>query len=400
MGLTISKIRSLPPGKHRHQRNLWLFVGPTGSKRWVFRYTFAGEDKSLALRPLDEMSIDEAEESRLQLRKLVRDGIDPAAAKPDRRGPVTTFRAVAEQAIASFEKGWTNHKATAQWTSSLASYVYPRLGEMDVRAISTADVYALIEPIWGTKTETATRVRARIERILDFATAMKLRTGDNPARLKGNLDHLLPKRNKTQRVKHHDALPYPTLPTFMTELAKREGVAARALEFTVLTAARTGEATGARWSEMDLESAIWTIPADRMKARRDHRVPLSARAVELLKTLPRHPVGDYVFISTMKCGEALSNMAMTNVLKRMGRKSGVTVHGFRSTFRDWAAERTAYPDTVVEMALAHAVGNAVEAAYRRGDLFEKRQRLMTDWARYCAGTAAEGDNVTPIRETA
>jgi len=398
MGLTVSKIRILPPGKHRHQRNLWLFVGPTGSKRWVFRYTFVGQDKSLALRPLDEMSIDEAEERRVELRKLVRDGIDPSVAKPGRRGRVATFRTVAEQAIASFEKGWSNNKAASQWNSSLTAYAYPKLGEMDVRTISTADVYDVLEPIWGTKTETATRVRARIERILDFATAMKLRTGDNPARLKGNMDHLLANRSKVSRVKHHDALDYRQLPTFMTSLTERDGVAARALEFAILTAARTGEVTGARWGEIDLDAALWTIPANRMKARRDHRVPLSEAAVALLKALPREAGGDYVFISAMKRGEALSNMAMTNVLKRMGRKQRVTVHGFRSTFRDWAAERTAYPDAVVEMALAHAVGNAVEAAYRRGDLFEKRYRLMTDWARYCGGMAAEGGNVTPIRE--
>jgi integrase len=396
--LNVTKIRSMTqPGKYGDGRNLWLIVGPTGRRRWEFRYTFRGRRREMSLGPTEFMSLDDARDRALELRKQLRAGIDPLEVKAvtaPRR--ITTFEAVADQAIASFEKGWTNAKAAKQWSSTLETYVYPKLGKMDVQAISTADVYDVLEPIWGTKTETASRVRARIERILDFATAMKLRTGENPARLKGNLDHLLAKRAKVQRVKHHDALPYEQIPTFMADLREREAVAARALEFAILTAARTSEVTGARWSEFDLDKATWTVPAERMKARRDHRVPLSANAVSLLKALPRDEKAEFVFISSMRAGEPMSNMAMTAVLKRMNRKEGVTVHGFRSTFRDWAAERTAYPDAVVEMALAHAVGNAVEAAYRRGDLFEKRQRLMVDWAGYCAGQAA-GENVTPIR---
>jgi integrase len=265
-----------------------------------------------------------------------------------------------------------------------------------VADITTDDVYAVLEPIWTAKPETAGRLRARIEKVLDRATARRLRTGDNPARLKGNLDHLLPSQSKVKRVKSHAALPYGETATFMADLRGREGVAARALEFAILTAARTSEAIGARWSEIDLDRAVWTIPAERMKARRDHRVPLSEPALALLRKLPRDPESDFVFISPMAKGEPLSNMALLATLKRMDR-TDLTAHGFRSTFRDWAAETTAYPDAVVEMALAHAIGNAVEAAYRRGDLFEKRKRLMADWASYCASDSRREAEVVPIR---
>jgi integrase len=254
----------------------------------------------------------------------------------------------------------------------------------------------VLEPIWTAKPETAGRLRARIEKVLDRATARRLRTGDNPARLKGNLDHLLAKQSKVKRVKSHAALPYAEMGSFMADLRTREGVAARALEFAILTAARTGESIGARWSEIDMAAAVWTIPAERMKARRDHRVPLSQPALALLRDLPRDPESDYVFISPVSKGEPLSNMALLATLKRM-KRSDLTAHGFRSTFRDWAAEATAYSDAVAEMALAHAIGNAVEAAYRRGDLFEKRKRLMADWASYCATGPRATAEVVPIR---
>ena len=275
-------------------------------------------------------------------------------------------------------------------------YAYPALGKLPVAAIDKALVLKAIEPIWYTKTETASRVRGRIEAVLDFAKTRGYRTGENPATWDGNLVHALPARNTIAKVQHHAALPFAELPDFMAQLAAREGIAARALEFAILNASRTGEVICSRWSEIDLDAKLWTIPAGRMKAKKEHRVPLTGRSLEILKALPRE--GDFVFPGGRK-GVSISNMAMAEVLKRMGWFD-ITVHGFRSTFRDWAAERTNYPNHVVEMALAHVVGNKVEAAYRRGDLFAKRARLMGDWAKYCMTRPVEtaASNVMPIRE--
>jgi integrase len=286
---------------------------------------------------------------------------------------------------------WKNSKHTAQFLSTLRMYAYPTLGKIPVGAVDKALVLKAIETIWYTKTETASRVRGRIEAVLDFAKTRGYRTGENPATWDGNLVHALPARGTIAKVEHHAALPYSELPDFMAQLALREGIAARALEFTLLTAARTGEVIGALWSEIDLDTKVWTIPADRMKVRKEHRVPLTGRAVEILKALPRET--DFVFPGGRK-GAPISNMAMAQLLKRIERLD-ITVHGFRSTFRDWAAERTSYPNHIVEMALAHVIGDKVEAAYRRGDLFDKRRKLMEAWAAYC--TAARGDaKVTPL----
>jgi integrase len=258
-----------------------------------------------------------------------------------------------------------------------------------VAAIDTGLVLKCIEPIWQQKTETASRVRGRIESVLDWATVRGYRTGDNPARWKGHLAEVLPARSQIQKPNHHAALPFAEVPEFVAALTKREGVAARALEFTILTAARTGEVIGARWEEIDTAAKLWTVPAGRIKGGREHRVPLSDRVLDVLRALPTERGNDFVFIGP--------NMALAAVLKRMARDD-ITVHGFRSTFRDWAAERTNYPNHVVEMALAHVVGNKVEAAYRRGDLFDKRRRLMGEWARYCTTPLAKGNNVVAIRE--
>ncbi|MEQ1865631.1 MAG: site-specific integrase [Micropepsaceae bacterium] len=277
----------------------------------------------------------------------------------------------------------------------MKQYAFPALGKLPVAAIDTGLVLRVVEPIWPDKTETASRVRNRIESVLDWATVRGYRSGDNPARWKGHLAEVLPARNQIAKPQHHAALPFTEVPTFMSELRVRDGIAARALELTILTAARTGEVTGAQWQEIELEEKVWTIPEGRIKGGREHRVPLSDRAVAILKKIPRE--GQFVFPGARK-GHAISNMAMDAVLRRLGYKDGrATVHGFRSTFRDWAAERTAYPNHVVEMALAHSVGNKVEAAYRRGDLFEKRRRLMTEWAHYCSAKIISGI-VTPIRE--
>lgn len=401
------KLRNKKPGKYGDGNNLWLVVGPTGRERWEFRFTTGGKSREMSLGAFDREGIvgrtaDEARTEADRLRYKVRQGINPLAERKT-RAPVraTTFAEVAEQCITSLKAGWSNDKSEKQWRSTLKGYANPKIGNVDVGNIVTGDIFAILEPIWTEKAETAKRVRERIEKVLDFATALNLRSGENPARWRGNLDHLFPKTAKVQKAKHHPALPYDDMSTFMASLREKQGVAPRALEFCILTAARTGEALGAAWSEIDLEKGLWTIPAERMKARRDHRVPLSAAAVALLKALPRDTEGDCVFISPQagRKGKPLSNMSMLKTLKLM-KRDDLTVHGFRSTFRDWAAETTSYPDAVVEMALAHAVSNAVEAAYRRGDLFDKRTRLMADWASYCASNSRAGVKVVPIRAAA
>jgi integrase len=395
--LTVKKVQSLTkPGKYGDGRNLWLIIGPTGRKRWEFRYTIGGRSREMGLGPLEFMTLDEARDRAFELRKVVKRALDPLDAKEEKKPRATTFEQVAEQCIASLKAGWSNPKSEAQWRSSLKSYAFPTLGKMNVAAITTSDIFEVLEPIWSAKPETAKRVRERMEKVLDFATALKLRAGDNPARLRGNLDHTLPKQTKVQKVRHHPALPYVEMPPFMAALRKKDGIAPRALEFAILTAARTSEVLGAAWSEIDMDKALWTIPAERMKARRDHRVPLSEPALELLRSLPRDTEGEFVFVSPMSRGKPMSNMALLKVLKLM-KRDDLTVHGFRSTFRDWAAEVTAHEAPVVEMALAHSIGNAVEAAYRRGDLFQKREWLMLDWAGYCAGDSRQTAKVVPIR---
>ena len=403
------RLRAKSPGKYGDGNNLWLIVGPTGRERWEFRYSLGGKSREMGLGAADTkhratddrtpegLTVHDAREKARQFRRDLRQGIDPLAdrTKPT-RARATTFSEVADQCIKSLASGWSNDKSEKQWRSTLTAYAAPKIGSMDVADVVTADVFAILEPIWNTKAETAKRVRERLEKVLDFATAMGLRSGDNPARWRGNLDHAFPKAGKVQRVRHHPALPYDQLGDFMASLRQREGIAPRALEFAILTAARTGEVLGATWSEIDLDKAVWTIPAERMKARRDHRVPLTKAAVDLLRALPRDAKGEFLFMSTMLKGKPLSNMAMLKTLSLM-KRADLTVHGFRSTFRDWAAETTSYPDTVVEMALAHTVSNAVEAAYRRGDLFEKRARLMDEWGRFCATAAGSGARVVPIR---
>jgi integrase len=305
-----------------------------------------------------------------------------------------TFEDAARQYFDLHERKWRNRKHRAQFLATIADYALPVLGRLPVAAIDTGLVLRCIEPIWQSKTETASRVRGRIEAILDWATVRGYRAGDNPARWKGHLGEVLPARGQIAKVQHHRALPFAEVPGFMVQLAAREGMGARALEFLVLTAARTGEVIHARWSEIDLDRMLWTVPAERMKGGREHRVPLSDRAVALLRALPRE--ADFVFAGERR-GTAIASTAMSNLLRRMGRLD-ITVHGFRSAFRDWAAERTGYANHIVEMALAHVIGNKVEAAYRRGDLFGKPAHLMADWAKYCMTKPVDGaNNVTPLR---
>src|SRR6266853_51156 len=356
---------------------LYLQVSPALTKSWIFRYAINGRERQMGLGSLLTVPLTKARKSASGYRDQLAEGIDPLEANratdtQDKlaRARAKTFAECAKSYITAHKTAWKNAKHVEQWTNTLETYCGKVFGSMPVQEVDTPLVLKALEPIWTKKPETATRLRGRIERVLGWATTSKLRTGDNPARWKGHLDNLLPNLKKKARVKHHAALPYSQLGAFIQSLRTQEGQAAKCLEFTILTAARTGEVIGAGRDEFDLDGKVWTIPASRMKAGKEHRVPLTDRAVELV----REQKGEQVF--------PLSNMAMLELLKRMGRDD-LTVHGFRSTFRDWTAEQTNYPREVCEMSLAHTVSNAVEAAYRRGDLFEKRTRLMTEWARYC-----------------
>jgi integrase len=401
MPLTAKQVTSLTePGRYGDGGGLYLQVTSTGVRSWLLRYERGGRERAMGLGPIKDFTLEEARERARRARQLLRDGIDPLDARKEQRARSAaegallaarnvTFKECAEQYFKYHSPKWKNAKHAGQFLSTLKMYVYPVMGRMPVATIDKALVLKAIEPIWYTKTETASRVRGRIEAVLDFAKVRSYRTGENPASWHGNLIHALPARGTIVKVVHHAALRFAELPGFMVDLAKCKGVAARALEFTILNAARTGEVIGARWSEIDLEAKIWAIPAERMKASKEHRVPLSSRAVEILKELPRE--SDFLFPGASE-GSSLSNMAMAELLKRIGRLD-ITVHGFRSTFRDWAAETTNYPNHVVEMALAHIIGNKVEASYRRGDLLSKRARLMADWARFCMTGHVDAANI-------
>jgi len=382
---------------------LFLQVSESGAKSWVFRFKKADRLRVMGLGPAHTITLAEARDRARECRKLRLDGIDPIEARRAERAQAkldaakaVTFAECADAYITAHKAGWRNPKHAAQWPATLATYVNPTFGERPVQAIDTALVTRVMEPIWTKKPETASRVRGRIESILDWATARGYRQGENPARWRGHLENLFPRRSKVRRVEHHAALPYSELSAFMLALRQQEGVAARALEFTILTAARTGEVIGARWEEINIAERLWSVPAERMKAGREHRVPLCGKALEIVEEM-RAIGGNFIFPGG-KRGKPLSNMAMTMLLRRMGH-GDQTVHGFRSTFRDWAAERTNFPAEVAEMALAHAVTDKVEAAYRRGDLFEKRRALAEAWAKFCA-TALVGGEIVPIRKPA
>lgn len=315
---------------------------------------------------------------------MILTGEDPIAQK--RRAQPKSFKDTALELIESKRPGWKSAKHASQWTATLETYAFPNLGQMQVAQVTTADVIAVLKPIWSDKPETANRLRQRIEAVLDYASALGIRTGDNPARWRGHLDHLLPKPTKVKAVKHHPALPHAEIATFMDDLSARTGVATRALTFTILTAARSGETRGMTWDEVDLENGIWTIPAARMKAAKEHRVPLTPAAGACLG--PRGEDTALVFESETKPGKPISDMSMTAVLRRMGR-SDITVHGFRSTFRDWAGETTGFPREVIEAALAHGIKDKAEAAYARSDLFDKRRKLMDAWASVAVNNIAK-----------
>jgi integrase len=375
-------------GLYGDGNGLYLRVTPETTRSWMFRYMIAGKARTMGLGSTAVVSLAEAREAAIDLRRQIHRGVDPLEARRleverlrIENGNAQTFKDCAEAYITAHKVGWRNAKHAAQWTSTLETYVYPEIGGRPVQAIDTAAIMRILDPIWSLKPETANRVRGRTECVLDWATARKLRSGENPARWRGHLDKLLPARSKVRKVEHHSALPYTGMADFMARVRQQSGISALALEFSILTAARTGEVVGATWLEVDLDKKLWIVPAERMKAGKLHRVALSEAAISVLQQMEELKQGDFVFSGT-RPNTHLSNMSLLQLLKRMNR-SDITVQGFRSTFSDWAAEQTEYPRDLVEMALAHTIGNRAEAAYRRGDMLERRQKLMDDWAAYC-----------------
>lgn len=391
--MTAAYVRSdLKPGRHSDGEGLYLSVNKTGQKSWVLFWKRAGRVREMGLGSatgagkVGALTLADARQAAQAARRLIASGIDPIAER--RKGSAKTFGEVADALIADMAPSFRNEKHLAQWKMTLAEYAAP-LRSKGVDTISTEDVLAVLKPIWQAKPETASRLRGRIEKVLDTAKARGMREGENPARWKGHLDAILPKAKKLTRG-HHAALPYAEAPAFLERLRTMDGVSAVALEFTILTAARSGETRGATWAEVDLDAATWTVPAGRMKAGREHAVPLSARAVEILRRLHEDRTGDLIFPG--RVGTALSDMSLAAVLKRM--KVGATVHGFRSAFRDWCGNETSFPRELAEEALAQAVGDAVERAYRRSAALEKRRKLMDAWAAYLAAPA--GANVVKL----
>lgn len=390
-------IRDAQPGATADGDGLYLKVGPTGAASWQFRYQIDGKRRMMGLGACSVLTLAEARDKAAEARKQAKKGIDPLearkAAEVAEKAAVTTFKDAALDYIEAHRSGWRNAKHGQQWENTLAQYAFPKIGDKPVGEIVTEDVLGVLKPIWRDKPETANRVRNRIELVLDAARAKGLATGINPAAWRGHLDKLLSKRSKASRT-HHAAMDYRDLPRFFKRLTEdRDSLSALALQLTILTACRTSEVLLAEWSEFDIESRLWTIPGKRMKAGELHRVPLSDAALALLDTIMRKCGGEGYLFPGARPGKPLSNMAMTMTLRKLGH-GDLTVHGFRSTFRDWAAEETHYPNIVAEQALAHTVGNAVEAAYRRGDLLEKRRALMADWASYC--TAKPAANVIQL----
>jgi integrase len=400
MKLTSMDVRRLGEGKHGDGHGLILHVVTKDRRNLLFRYVLRGRERNMGLGSFPTVSLAEAREAHQAARKLLAQGIDPIdqrrgeqeAAKSEAAAK-TTFADAARDYIAGQEAGWRNPKHAPQWRASMRNHVFPHIGTMAVGEIDPNAVLRVLHPIWFTKPETGSRIRSRIELILDYATVRGWRSGPNPAIWRGNLKLALPAKTKVRAVEHYAALDWREAPAFMVKLREREGMGASALRFAILTAARSGEVRGATWDEIDLDRAIWTIPASRTKGGREHRVPLSQAAIDVLVHEQQFRDGSGLVFLGQRYGVAMSDMTLSAVLRRMGH-GDLTVHGFRSTFRDWAAETTGHPNHVVEQALAHTIGNAVEAAYRRGDLFEKRAALMSDWAAFLAKPAAE---VVPLR---
>jgi integrase len=401
------------PGYYGDGGGLFLQVSKHGTKSWVFRFKEAGRLREMGLGSLDTYGLAEARERARKCRKLRDEGKDPIEERNAARlqakldaARAITFAACAETYIRAHKAAWRSPKSLSAWEHTLQDFAFPLIGGLPIGSIDTDLVSRVLEQpmgdegtLWLTRPETASRLRGRIEVILDWAAARGFRAGENPARWRGHLDKLLPRKTKVRRVEHHAALPYREIGAFMADLRRQEGIGARALEFAILTAARTGEVIGARWDELDLAERLWAVPAARMKAGKEHRCPLSDAAIAIVADMRKVNQSDpgslsgtgFVFPGG-RASQPMSNMAMAMTLRRM-RRGELTVHGFRSSFRDWAAECTGFPAEVAEMALAHAVGDKVEAAYRRGDLFQKRRQLMDAWARFCTGTLADRGEV-------
>jgi len=394
MSLTQEQLKNLDTkGLYSDGVGLYLQIATNGTKSWIYRYQLAGKRREMGLGGYPQLGLAKARKLRDQHRLQVKAGIDPLALKDEAKKTAElarkqesvrrmTFSRCAEDYIAQNEAGWKNGKHKQQWENTLKTYAYPIIGDLPVEEVELDHILTILKPIWNTKTETATRIRSRIELVLDYAKTLKYRTGENPAYWRGNLAHLLPKPVKLKKVKHHKALPYDEVGEFMLKLKSIDSLSAKALQLTILCGARTSETLEATWSEFDLAKKLWTIPPHRMKAEKEHRIPLSIPAIELLSDLKNKTESEYVF-NGAKVDKPLSNMAMLKVLDAMGRRGDITVHGFRSTFRDWIAEQTNFPRRVAETALAHQLKDGAEAAYQRGDLMEKRRDLMDAWARYC-----------------
>jgi integrase len=393
--LTTRKIETAKkPGYYCDGAGLYLQVSKYGTKSWAYRFMLNGRSREMGLGSIATFTLKEARERARECRQLVAKGIDPIEERKAKRDAAQvqeaariTFQQAAEQYMSAHSSSWKNGKHRDQWKTTLESYAYPVMGKLPVDAIDLPHVLKVLEPIWHTKTETASRLRGRIERILAWATVRKYRRGENPARWTGHLSEMLPSKQKIRKARHLPALPFAELSAFMAELQKRQRISARALEFTILTAARTSEVIGAKWAEV--ADGLWTVPGERMKGGKEHAIPLSKRAVEILENLPRE--SDYVFPGA-RHGARIGSTAMLELLRGM-KGDGLTVHGFRSTFRDWAGDQTNFAREVIEAALAHRLKDKAEAAYRRSDALEKRRRLMEAWARYCNSPAAKGEVV-------
>jgi integrase len=430
--LSDRRVRTAKPGMHPDGGGLYLRVtegkddgGRAFNRYWLFRYALrsTGKDRQLGLGPLDTVTLAAARAVARECREQLRAGLDPVEQRRAQRAAnaladakAMTFDQCRDAYIAAHRAGWRNDKHSKQWTATLTTYVTPVFGHLPVGAIDTGIVLKVLEPIWATKSETASRVRGRIEAVLDWAKVRGYRTGENPARWRGHLDKLLPAKSKVRKVEHHPALPYGQIGVFVSVLREREGMAAKALQFTILTVARSDETISMRGDEIDMAAKLWTVPPERMKGNREHRVPLSEPALAIIREMiPAGPesIGRKYVFRGAKPGRPLSNMAMLELIRRMNAerevvglpkwmdpKQGgreVVPHGFRSSFRDWAAERTNFAREVAEAALAHIDGDETERAYQRGDLFEKRRRLMTAWADYCLKPQAS-DTVMPLRK--
>ncbi|MGO9446311.1 MAG: tyrosine-type recombinase/integrase [Thiobacillaceae bacterium] len=379
---------------------LALQITSRGTRSWILRIRVAGKRRDMGLGAFPGVTLAGAREKARVMREQVDNGIDPILDRRLKKSALTaelarsiTFTQATDGFLKDKAAGWKNAKHAAQWAATLEQYAFPVIGKLQARDVDLPHVLAILRPLWEVKTETASRLRGRIDNILDWATVHGYRAGPNPARWKGHLDKLLPAPSKVSKVEHLAALPYQQINLFLNNLHLMEGIAARAVEFAIITAARSGEVRGATWDEINLQDAVWTIPAERMKAGKEHRIPLSDRALQLLLALPRSEDSEHVFPSPR--GKELSDMSLSAVLRRMA--AGFTVHGMRSTFRDWAGETTGFPREVIEHALAHQIKDRAEAAYARGSLFEKRRRLMAEWSTYAYTPAAAGATVTPIR---